>query len=251
MTLEVRNEAELIDPEPEARWTTRRAARETDILQQVLRAFVERPAPAELEQIVAAFADGPSDGIREVLARLDQGDVIQVRDDLVDVAYLCSAFPTPFAVQLADGQERYACCAIDALGIAPLLGRRVRIRSRCHQCGEPLELGVDSAGANGAPRPRSERRSTSSGRKNTWGRGERHTPRLRESLEGSRGERGHDEPAHHGLLVRDLTVLSRGERVSFVPGDYLRRQERRRERGGPGGADREDGPDGSPRYHGR
>jgi hypothetical protein len=65
----------------------------------------------------------------------------------VDVAYPFSAFPTPFVVRLADGQERYACCAIDALGIAPMLAQRVRIRSRCHHCGEPLELGVDPAGS--------------------------------------------------------------------------------------------------------
>ncbi len=43
MTLEIRTAAELIDPELEARWTTRRAARETEVLQQILRAFVERP----------------------------------------------------------------------------------------------------------------------------------------------------------------------------------------------------------------
>jgi hypothetical protein len=147
MALEIRTAAELSDPELEARWTTRRAARETAVLQRVLRAFVERPGPAEVEQIVAAFADGPSEAIRQDLARLDEDDLIQIRDGLVDVAYPFSAFPTPFVVQLADGQERYACCAIDALGIAPMLAQRVRIRSRCHHCGEPLELGVDPAGS--------------------------------------------------------------------------------------------------------
>ncbi len=147
MALEIRTADELIDPELEARWTTRRAARETDVLQQVLRAFVERPGPAEVEQIVAAFADGPPDDIRADLARLDADDLIQIRDGLVEVAYPFSAFQTPFVVQLADRQERYACCAIDALGIAPMLGQRVRIGSRCHHCGEPLELLVDPAGS--------------------------------------------------------------------------------------------------------
>ncbi len=147
MALEIRTAAELSDPELEARWTTRRAARETAVLQQVLRAFVERPGPVEVEQIVAAFADGPSEGIRHDLARLDEDDLIQIRDGLVDVTYPFSAFPTPFVVQLAEGQERYACCAIDALGIASMLAQRVRIRSRCHHCGEPLELGVDPAGS--------------------------------------------------------------------------------------------------------
>ncbi len=147
MALEIRTAGELADPELEARWTTRRAARETAVLRQVLRAFVARPGSAEVEQIVAAFADGPPEGIREDLARLDADDLIQIRNGLVDVAYPFSAFPTPFVVQLADGQERYACCAIDALGIAPMLGQRVRIRSRCHHCGEPVELWVDQAGS--------------------------------------------------------------------------------------------------------
>jgi len=147
MALEIRTAAELSDPALEARWTTRRAARETTVLQRVLRAFVERRGPVEVEQIVAAFADGASEGIRQDLARLDEDDLIQIRDGLVNVAYPFSAFPTPFVVQLADDQERYACCAIDALGIAPMLAQRVRIRSRCHHCGEPLELEVDPAGS--------------------------------------------------------------------------------------------------------
>jgi len=147
MALDIRTLAELIDPELEARWTTRRAARETDVLQRVLQAFVERPGPVEMEQIVVAFADGSPDDIRADLARLDADDLIQIRDGLVDVAYPFSAFPTPFVVQLANGQERCACCAIDALGIAPMLGQRVRIRSRCHHCGAPLELWVDPAGS--------------------------------------------------------------------------------------------------------
>ena len=108
MALEIRTAAELTDPELEARWKTRRAARETEVLQQILRAFVERPGPVEVKQIVAAFADGLPEGIREDLARLDGDDLIQIREGLVDVAYPFSAFPTPFVVQLADGQDRYA-----------------------------------------------------------------------------------------------------------------------------------------------
>jgi len=147
MALEIRTAAELSDPELEARWTTRRAARGARRTRGGPAGGRRSPGPAEVEQIVAAFGDGPSEGIRQDLARLDESDLIQIRDGLVDVAYPFSAFPTPFVVQLADGQERYACCAIDALGIAPMLAQRVRIRSRCHHCGEPLELGVDPAGS--------------------------------------------------------------------------------------------------------
>jgi hypothetical protein len=45
MTFQIKTAAELVDPELEARWTTRRAARETRILQAILRTFVERPEP--------------------------------------------------------------------------------------------------------------------------------------------------------------------------------------------------------------
>src|ERR1700730_13554598 len=147
MALETRPAAELIDREVEARWTTRRAARETDVLQAVIRAFVQRPGPVTVEQIVAAFPDRPPDSLRADLRKLDAEDLIQIQDGLVDVAYPFSAFPTPFVVELADGEARYACCAIDALGIAPMLGQRVHIRSRCHQCGELRELWVDDIGS--------------------------------------------------------------------------------------------------------
>src|SRR5215470_19253963 len=118
MALEIRTAAELIDPELEARWTTRRADRETAVLQRVLRAFVERGGPVEVEQIIAALSDGPPEGTRADLARLDTDDLIQIRDGRVDIAYPFSAASTPFLVQLGDGQARYACCAIDALGLA-------------------------------------------------------------------------------------------------------------------------------------
>ncbi len=44
------------------------------------------------------------------------------------------------------GGDRYACCAVDALGLAPMVGQRVEIRSRCHHCGTPLEVSATPAG---------------------------------------------------------------------------------------------------------
>ena len=73
-------------------------------------------------------------------------------DDVVSIAYPFSGPPTPFVVRLANGDERYSCCATDALGIAPMLRQRIEIRSRCHHSGDPLTLvagpsGPESAGA--------------------------------------------------------------------------------------------------------
>jgi len=146
MTLEIKTAAELIDPELEARWATRRAARETAVLQGILRAFIERPGPVVVEEIVRSFPDRTSSGIREVLARLDEEDLIQIRDGRVGMAYPFSALPTAFVVHLAERGDRYACCAIDALGVAPMLGQPLRIRSRCYHCGEALELSADPIG---------------------------------------------------------------------------------------------------------
>jgi hypothetical protein len=130
MTLEIKTAEELIDPALEARWVTRRAARQTEVLQWILRAFVERGGPIRAEAITAAFPECQPKVIEETLVALDEEDLVQVRDGDVDMAYPFSAIPTPFVVRLADGQERYACCAIDALGIAPMLGHRVHIQSQ-------------------------------------------------------------------------------------------------------------------------
>jgi hypothetical protein len=85
------------------------------------------------------------------LVALDEQDLIQIRDGRIEIAYPFSASPTPFVVRLDGGRERYACCAIDALGMAPMLGETVGIRSHCHHCGEPVELVAEPEGpARGA-----------------------------------------------------------------------------------------------------
>ena len=146
MGLEIKTAEELIDPALEARWGARRAARQTDVLQLILRTFVDRGGPIPVGAIVATFPDLPRDAVWETLITLDEEDLIQVREGQVNMAYPFSAVPTPFVVRLADGRERYACCAIDALGIAPMLGQRVHIRSQCHHCKAPLKFSVGPRG---------------------------------------------------------------------------------------------------------
>jgi hypothetical protein len=146
LTFQIKTAAELVDAALEARWTSRRVARETDILQVILRAFLERPGPIVVEEIIRAFPERAPDDIRAALTSLDEDDLIQISDGRVDLAYPFSAAPTPFVVQLSGRGDRYVCCAIDALGVAPMLGESVRIRSRCHHCGETLELSADPFG---------------------------------------------------------------------------------------------------------
>lgn len=144
--LEIKTADELVDPELEARWTLRRVARQGGVLQQVLQVFVERGGPVPVEEIAAAFPHTAPDTVFDALGKLDEEDLIQIRNGRIEVAYPLAAAPTSFLVRLADGQERHACCAIDALGLAPMLGGPVRVASRCHHCGSPLEFSVSPEG---------------------------------------------------------------------------------------------------------
>jgi hypothetical protein len=140
----VKTADELIALDVEGRGTARRGAREKPLPRQILGAFLERGGPIPIEDVVADLA---------TLARLDEDDVIRIRDGHIDVAYPFSAAPTAFVVHLPAGRERFACCATDALGFAPMIGQPVEIRSLCHHCGEPLRFsatpegpGADAAG---------------------------------------------------------------------------------------------------------
>jgi hypothetical protein len=251
---------ELIALDVEGRGNARRAAREAPLPRRILQAFFDRGGPIPVEDIVVGLQRGSDEAVHDALIRLDDDDLIRIRDGYVDLAYPFSASPTAFVVRLPDGRERYACCATDALGIAPMVGQAVGIRSRCHHCGTPLELSATPEGPgpeargvmlwvgkrtedDAGPPTRSERPSTSSGRKNTSASGEMRIRRSKarellsrrasSSVATSSGacsswEDDDDESFDHGLLVLDLTVLSRGERVSFVSRHRLHGQERRR-----------------------
>jgi hypothetical protein len=131
---------ELIALDMEGRGALRRAARETPAARRVLETFLARGGPIPLADIVAGLSPEAAAPIRDALVALDADDVIRVTGGLVDLAYPFSAAPTPFAVRLHDGGPRYVCCAIDALGIAPMIGRPVGIQARCHHSGALLQF---------------------------------------------------------------------------------------------------------------
>ena len=56
-----------------------------------------------------------------------------------------SGVPTQHRVE-AEGVQYYANCAWDALGVPAALGKPGRVRSRCEQSGEPLDLAVAREG---------------------------------------------------------------------------------------------------------
>jgi hypothetical protein len=144
--LEIKTAEELITPELEAEWAARRSARESPVLQHILRAFLAVGGPVSLEAMEVALPGYTRNALREHLTTLDAQDLIQVGAEGVEIAYPFSATPTPFVVRLDDGRERYSCCAVDALGMAPMIQARVDIRSRCHHCGDSLALTVEPEG---------------------------------------------------------------------------------------------------------
>ena len=137
-TLVIKTAAELIDLDLEDRWRRRRAARDTAVSRYILQTFLDQGGPIPVDRIVSAFRDEPAATIHDALVALDDDDLIRVREGRVDIAYPFATSPTAFIVRILGGNERYTCCAIDALGVAPMIGQRVEIRSQCHHCGVPL-----------------------------------------------------------------------------------------------------------------
>jgi hypothetical protein len=137
---------ELIALDVEGRGRARRAARETSTATRVLEMFLDRGGPVPVGDIVADLQRDSAGAVHDALAKLDDDDLIRISDGRVDLAYPFSASPTPFVVRLLDGRERHVCCAIDALGIAPMVGQPVEIRARCHHSGTPLQFAATPEG---------------------------------------------------------------------------------------------------------
>ena len=109
------------------------------------RALPMDPAERSAHQaILRAFATGgrPGPGISaDVLRRLHDVDAIQLGPDGgIAVAYPFSATPTRHRVRIADRYDVYAMCAVDALGIAPMLSEDAVIESTDITTGEPITV---------------------------------------------------------------------------------------------------------------
>ena len=135
------------------RQAARRVARQEPLVRLILRTFLQRGGPIPVEAIVAGSPANRAETVHDALVALDDDDLIRVRAGQIDVAYPFSGAPTPFRLRLSGVRERYACCATDALGLAPMVGEPVEITSSCHHCGEvltfaatPQGLGSDAEG---------------------------------------------------------------------------------------------------------
>jgi hypothetical protein len=137
---------ELIVRDVEGRGNARRAARETSTATRVLKMFLDRGGPIPLDEIATDLQRDTAEAVHVDLVKLDDEDLIRIADGHVDLAYPFSASRTPFVIRLRDGRERHVCCAIDALGIAPMIGEPVEIDAHCHHSGTSLRFAATPEG---------------------------------------------------------------------------------------------------------
>ena len=110
--------------------------------QAILRNFVETgqaPTAADLQMVLAHS----STEVEAMLAELTK--ICLYRDPVsgeILAAYPFSVKPTSHRLCLSNGQEVYAMCAMDALGVSAMLGQPVGIYSRCAHCDAPISLDV-------------------------------------------------------------------------------------------------------------
>lgn len=87
-----------------------------------------------------------SEEIDRVLEKLDRVDIIYLKEGVIEGAYPFSNSPTDFQLTFPDGQEAFAMCAIDALGIPFMFDSDLKIDSACAYCGEDTEITVENGG---------------------------------------------------------------------------------------------------------
>jgi hypothetical protein len=113
--------------------------------QRVLRAFADTgkpPSTADLDEAAAPFG---TDG-RAVLALLHTADFLRLEPGgAISAAYPFSAVATPHIVRIENGPMVFSMCAIDALGIAAMLGRAVTISSAEPGTGAPITVTIPAS----------------------------------------------------------------------------------------------------------
>ena len=124
------------------------------VQQQVLRSFATagRPPAAPALAETAARYGTTADA---VLARLHTTDILRLGPHgEIRAAYPFSGVPTRHVVDIDGGPRVHAMCAIDALGIAAMLGSRVVITSADPGTGGPVAVTVQADGKTAAWQPR-------------------------------------------------------------------------------------------------
>ncbi|MEV4898117.1 organomercurial lyase [Nonomuraea sp. NPDC055795] len=131
------------------------------------RAGAGRRAPSEgglravQEQVLRSFAETGQAPSRsqlpgQALTELHEADFLRLDDrGAIHAAYPFSTTPTAHEIHIDGGPRAYAMCAIDALGIAAMLGRDVRIESRDPVTGRQVTVRASGDGTSATWHPAS------------------------------------------------------------------------------------------------
>jgi hypothetical protein len=121
------------------------------VYQAVLRGFATAgrpPEPTELEAVARPFGLA----VGQVLTELVATDLVGLDDvGRIRMAYPFSTGPTPHVVAIAGGVRVYSMCAVDALGIPPMLGADAVISSADPLTGAPVRVTFSSGLASWDP----------------------------------------------------------------------------------------------------
>ena len=121
------------------------------VQQLILRSFASTGAPPQQTQLIGTARQYGSD-IDRVLADLAAGDYLAFdASGAIRAAYPFSGVPTAHHVRIDGGADVHAMCAIDALGMAAMLGRDVRIDSIDPQTGARLTVTIAGGRAHWYP----------------------------------------------------------------------------------------------------
>lgn len=113
------------------------------VLATILSEMAQRraPTPGELATF-PVLRDGP---VAEAVADLVRiGAVVTDARGTLLAAYPLSSVPTSHSVEFGS-EALWANCAIDALAVPAMVGRRGTVRSRCAHCGAAITVDVDGA----------------------------------------------------------------------------------------------------------
>ncbi|MEU4808097.1 alkylmercury lyase family protein [Nocardia fluminea] len=111
--------------------------------QAILRSFATDGRAPTGDELSAAAA-GHDVPVDKLLRRLHDADIIRLdRTGNIAAAYPFSATPTRHRVGISGGATVFAMCAVDALGVAAMLGTQVTITSTDPVTADPITITVD------------------------------------------------------------------------------------------------------------
>ncbi len=115
---------------------------EKQALREIFKAILKSgraPTAGELEQAL----NKPAGSIIGVLDALQEKDLLLRREETQEIIsiYPFSLTPTGHRVILEDGKQLFAMCAVDAVGVASMFDKDLRVVSECGWCKQ--EIGIE------------------------------------------------------------------------------------------------------------